>query len=478
MYADAENNGLVREANLCDTLKNFNSLNISIKWMMEIVRAKKHDSITERKLKMMIKRISVSKINPAPYNPRRDLIPDDETYTQLVKSMNEFGCIQLLVWNKRTRNLVGGHQRFKVLLAQGAKEVEVSVVDLPLEKEKALNIALNKISGDWDRTKLAELIDELVKTPEIDIESFGFDLPEAEQLIAEILGNTEPEEDANLLEQMNADLPVITNPGDLIVLGLDGEHRVLCGDVTKPADVAKLMGDSRARLCHCDPPYSVNYNRKNRPVSSKAKKTSGATERIRNDDLTPKRYEAWFGKVIKALAEAMMPGAPFYIWNSHRNFGLMHDLLTSHKFKISSVITWAKESFAPSFGDYNEQTEFCLYGWKGGARHNWYGPKNESTLWSIRRDRTDLYRHPTQKALELAQRAIRNSSKRGDIVFDPFLGSGTTLIAAARLGRKSFGMEIEPKYCDCVVRRYIALAGQKAVSPDILERFQPKEVQS
>ena len=425
---------------------------------------------------MNIKTISIDKINPASYNPRRDLKPDDKEYKQLVKSMDEFGCIQLLVWNKRTRNLVGGHQRFKVLLAQGAKEVEVSVVDLPLEKEKALNIALNKISGDWDRTKLAELIDELVKTPEIDIESVGFDLPEAEQLIADILGNTEPEEDANLLEQLNADLPVITKQGDLIELGLNKEHRVLCGDVTKPADVAKLMGASRARLCHTDPPYNVNYDRNNRPSSTKTKKSSHTTERIRNDDLTPKRYEAWFSKVVNAFAEAMTPGAPFYIWNSHRNFGLMHDLLTEHKFKVASVLTWAKESFAPGFGDYNEQTEFCLYGWKGGARHNWYGPKNESTLWRVRRDRTDLYRHPTQKALELAERAIRNSSKRGDIVFDPFLGSGTTLIAAARLGRRCFGMEIEPKYCDCVVRRYIALAGQKAVSPDILGRFLPEEV--
>ena len=427
---------------------------------------------------MIVKKISVKEINPASYNPRKDLKPDDKEYKQLVKSINEFGCVQLLVWNKRTRNLVGGHQRFKVILAQGAKEAQVSVVDLPLEKEKALNIALNKISGDWDKTKLAELIDELVKTPQIDIESFGFELPEAEQLIADILGNSELQENIDVLEQLNAGLSAITKPGDLIELGLGGEHRVMCGDVTKPADVAKLMADSRARLCHTDPPYNVNYDRNNRPVSAKAKRSSGSAEHIQNDGLTPKRYEAWFTKVVKALTESMTPGAPFYIWNSHRNFGLMHDLLTMHKFKVASVITWAKESFAPGFGDYNEQTEFCLYGWKGGARHSWYGPKNASTLWRIRRDRTDLYRHPTQKALGLAERAIRNSSRRGDIVFDPFLGSGTTLIAAARLGRRCFGMEIEPKYCDCIVHRYIALAGHKAVSPDILKRFLPEEVRA
>jgi DNA modification methylase len=238
------------------------------------------------------------------------------------------------------------------------------------------------------------------------------------------------------------------------------------------------MGDHRARLCHMDPPYGIHYDRNNRPSATKTKKSSPTTERIRNDDLTPKRYEAWFSKVVNAFAEAMIPGAPFYIYNSHKNFGLMHDLLTRRKFKVASVITWAKESFAPGFGDYNEQTEFCLYGWKGGAKHNWYGPKNESTLWQIRRDRTDLYLHPTQKVLELGERAIRNSSKRGDIVFDPFLGSGTTLIAAARLGRRCFGMEIEPKYCDCIVRRYIALSGKSAVSAEITKRYLSEEVPS
>jgi DNA modification methylase len=387
---------------------------------------------------MTIKKIAIDKINPASYNPRKDLKPDDKAYKQLVKSMSEFGCVEPLVWNKRTGNLVGGHQRFKVILAQGAKEAQVSVVNLSLEKEKVLNVALNKISGDWDQEKLALLIDELVKAPDIDIETTGFELPEVEQLLADIINGDETEEQFDISEELEGNKPIVTQPGDLIELGLHGEHRLLCGDATKLSDIARLMGDHRARLCHTDPPYGVNYNRNNRPSAKKAKNSSPKTESIRNDDLTPKRYEAWFSKVINAFAEAMVSGAPFYIWNSHKNFGLMNDLLYERNFKISSVITWAKESFA--------------------------------------RDRTDLYRHPTQKALELAERAIRNSSKRGDIVFDPFLGSGTTLIAAARLGRRCFGMEIEPKYCDCIVRRYIALAGKSAVSAEIIKRYLSEEV--
>ncbi|RPJ70264.1 MAG: site-specific DNA-methyltransferase, partial [Alphaproteobacteria bacterium] len=220
--------------------------------------------------------------------------------------------------------------------------------------------------------------------------------------------------------------------------------------------------------------YNVNYNPDSRPIIKKPKNKKYQGD-ITNDNLSPQKYRNWFNKIITSISESLVPGSCFYIWNSHKNFGLMHELLTEQNFKIGSVITWAKESFAPGFGDYNEQTEFCLYGWKAGSKHYWYGPKNESTLWSINRDNTSLYKHPTQKALELAERAIRNSSKSGNIVFDPFLGSGTTLIAAARLGRRCFGIEIEPKYCDTIIRRYIATAGKNSVSQKILKLYCSEE---
>jgi len=136
---------------------------------------------------MKIRKIKLSRINPATYNPRKDLRPGDKEYQQLVQSIDEFGCVQPLVWNKHTGNLVGGHQRFKILLAQGVKEVEVSVVDLSQEKEKALNIALNKISGKWDEQKLAQLLDELIKEPDFDFQVTGFELPEATRIIDDIL---------------------------------------------------------------------------------------------------------------------------------------------------------------------------------------------------------------------------------------------------------------------------------------------------
>ncbi|MCK4751846.1 MAG: DNA modification methylase [Planctomycetes bacterium] len=424
---------------------------------------------------MIIRKVPINKINPASYNPRKDLKPDNSEYQKLLRSIDEFGYVDPLIWNKRTGNLVGGHQRFKILLAKGIAEIEVSVVDLPLEKEKTLNVALNKISGQWDKDKLASLLDELCQMPDFDIELTGFDMPEIENLVADTLNGLESEEDFDVDAELSKDLPTITKSGDIIELGLHGEHRLICGDVTKPADVAALLGKFRCQLCHTDPPYGVGYDRRNRPTSKTQKEkidpAQARSMKLQNDDLTPQRYRRWFSKVADAINEAIVPGAAYYIWNSHKNFGLMHDLLSELNFKISCVITWAKESFSPNFSDYNQQVEFCLYGWKGGARHNWYGPKNESTLWDIHRDRTSLYRHPTQKALELAERAIRNSSKYGDIVFDPFLGSGTSLIAAARLGRRCFGIEIEPKYCDCIVRRYIALAGKDSVPKEVAQRY-------
>ena len=425
---------------------------------------------------MRISKIPVSRIKPAVYNPRKDLKPDDAEYRRLVRSLDEFGCVEPLVWNQRTGNLVGGHQRFKVLVAQGNQKIDVSVVDLPLDQEKALNIALNKVAGEWDDDKLASLLAELTADPEFDLEVTGFDLPDVEQLLAKVSGGDEVDsEQFDVASELAKDLPTVTKKGELLELGLHGEHRVFCGDVTKPADVRRLMGEHRAALCHTDPPYCVNYDRRNRPTTKSARPALADSAMV-NDDLTPKQYRRWFTKVVAVMADSLQAGAPFYVWNSHKNFGMMHDLLTEHGCKVASVITWAKESFSLGFGDYNEQVEYCLYGWKGGAPHRWYGPKNASTLWQVHRDRTHLYRHPTPKPLELAERAVRNSSKAGDIVWDAFLGSSTTLMACARLGRRCFGLEIDPRYCDCIVRRYIALAGARAVSATIAERYRLEAV--
>ena len=418
---------------------------------------------------MDIQKIEVNKINPAAYNPRVDLKPGDSEYEKLKQSINTFGYVEPLVWNKQTGNLVGGHQRLKILIEQGAAEVEVSVVDLPIDKEKALNLALNKIRGDWDDGKLAALLEELNQNPNLDMNLTGFEAPE----ISEILDRAEEaKEDGFDLEGElnNIGNEAVTKQGDLIELG---SHKLLCGDSSKPEDVARLLGDSKVSLIFSDPPYSVSYYGGNRPTPEKARpKACRNWKKIYNDNLSQEEYEKWLKQILTNISPYVASGAPFYIWNGHRQFGPMHLMLVELGFHTTCVITWAKESFALGYGDYNQQTEFCLYGWKeDNGAHNWYGPVNESTLWQVKRDPTASYVHPTQKPVALAHRAIKNSSKRGDIVLDVFLGSGTTLIAAEGLERTCYGIEIDPSYCDAIVRRYIRLVGDDKVSKELLAKY-------
>ncbi|MEM1108876.1 MAG: DNA modification methylase [Planctomycetota bacterium] len=426
---------------------------------------------------MNIQTVPISRINPAPYNPRVDLKPTDPAYRAIVSSLDEFGCVEPLIWNSRTGHLVGGHQRLKVIQARGDTEVTVSVVDLPETREKALNLALNKVGGRWDRDLLTDLLADLSQAPGLDLDVTGFQPPEIEDLLADRDGDACPEPDGVL----SGDEEPITQRGELITLGRHGEHRLLCGDATMPDDLDQLFGEDRASLCFTDPPYGVAYDRTARPAPRKKGKITKRVGRkpssdlLLNDDLSASKYRAWLAKVLDRLDDRLAPGRSYYIWNGHKQFGLMHDQLTERGFKVSAVIAWAKESFSPGFGDFNEQVEFCLYGWRGGARHRFFGPKTTSTLWNVPRDRTGAGIHPTQKPLELAERALRYSSKKGEIIYDPFLGSGTTLIAAARRGRRCYGLEIEPKYCDLIVRRYIRLAGTAAVPKKLVQRYGVKK---
>lgn len=419
---------------------------------------------------MNIEKVSITKINPSAYNPRLDLQPGDKEYKKLKQSINTFGYVEPLVWNSRTGNLVGGHQRLKILLEQGAQEVEVSVVDLDPEKEKALNLALNKIQGDWDQDKLGVLLQELTKIPDFDIGLTGFDLPEINKILTDI---EEAVEDGFDTSQIDTKTEAITKPGDLIELG---NHRILCGDCSNPEDIARLISDEKIDLIHMDPPYNVDYYGGNRPNAQSRPVSHKLWDRIYSDNMSQADYEKWLKAVLTNGASYLAPGAAIYVWNGHRQFGPMYLILAELGFHVSCVITWAKESFALGFGNYNQQTEFCLYGWKeDNGAHKWYGPNNESTLWQIKRDPTVEYIHPTQKPVALAHRAIRNSSKRGELVLDMFLGSGTTLIAAEGLNRRCFGTEIDPRYVDGIVRRYVKFAGADKVSKEILTKYQTKE---
>lgn len=421
---------------------------------------------------MEIQKMRISQINKAGYNPRVELKPGDPVYEKLKNSIQTFGFCEPLIFNRRTGHLVGGHQRLTVLKDLGYTEAEVVVVDLPLDQEKVFNIALNKIQGDWDEHKLALLLDELTKAPDFNVGLTGFETEEISDILDRALNNDPSqlkEENFSIDEALDREHPAITQPGELVGLG---NHHLLCGDSGKLSALRKLIGDNKVHLFFTDPPYNVDYGG-NRPQPDKARpKQSRQWKKIHSDNLDQGQYTQWLGAILKNASKSLSPGAAVYIWNGHKQFGPMHQLLGSIGIKVSCVITWAKESFAIGYGDYNQQTEFCLYGWlENNNAHKWYGPTNESTLWQIHRDPTKDYQHPTQKPLELAERAMRNSSLRGQVVLDTFLGSGTTLIAAERLSRKCLGVEIDAHYCDVVVRRWIAFVGIDNAPQNLVEKY-------
>ncbi|MBF0595766.1 MAG: DNA modification methylase, partial [Candidatus Omnitrophica bacterium] len=246
--------------------------------------------------------------------------------------------------------MVGGNQRLKALRDLGHKEVQVVYVDLTLEREKALNLALNKISGDWDKDKLAEIIDELTKVPDFDVELTGFDDKELSRILDEHLSNTEETFDAEKERQSVGE--AVTKLGDIILLG---SHRLLCGDSSKVEDVSKLLEGKKAALVFTDPPYNVNYSSGSRPApDGQSSNDVEEWSKIKNDNMPQAEYEVWLGKVFSNLASSLGSGAAFYIWNGHRQFGPMHQLLTAQGCHISCVITWAKERFALGYGDYNQ----------------------------------------------------------------------------------------------------------------------------
>lgn len=413
---------------------------------------------------MEIRRIPITRLKPADHNPRKDLKPGDPIYEKIKRSIREFGLCDPLIWNQRTGNLVGGHQRLKILKEMGFEEVEVSVVDLPLEREKLLCVGLNRISGEFDGSKLAEMVDELCKLPAIDITVSGFDLPEIGQILDRY--TSDDDDDPNLNAYFDPSKTPITRPGDVVQLG---NHRVLCGDSTDRETVKKLMSDDRARLVVTDPPYRSNYIAEQRPTN-KRKKPKWTP--ILNDNLSKSDYAALLERTFRNMREFLAPGSAVYAWNGFANFGQMHDLLATLGFHVASVIVWDKSYPSPSFADYQWQCEFLLYSWlQGNGAHRWFGPPDASNVWKCKRDIPSELRHPSQKPVELTMRVLRNSSLRDDIIYDPYLGSGSALIASERLGRRCYGIELEPSYIDALVTYFIKTFGPQSVVAEVYERY-------
>ena len=375
---------------------------------------------------MNIQTVEIERINPAAYNPRKDLKPGDVEYEKLKKSILEFDMVEPLVWNKRSGNLVGGHQRLKILKELGTKQIEVSVVDLEDVKEKALNLALNKISGEWDLPALKDLLEEL-DTGDFDMEITGFDDKEIEDLMNQL---HEPEEGNTEDDAVPEATESICKKGDLWSLG---NHRLLCGDATVITDVERLMGGEKADMVFTDPPYGKGgYAGR-----------SGKFKPMQGDDLPTKVF---YSCIPCDITER-------YVWGGFPNFV---DL--DVKNWPRDVIIWRKNNFGMGRG-YRGQYELCFY-WGSFSG-------SDSDVWEV--DKDVNYKHPTQKPVALGERAINNSSHLRNIVLDIFGGSGSTLIACQKLDRRCYMMEIDEHYCDVIIKRWEQFTGKQAVRIDAKE---------
>lgn len=380
---------------------------------------------------MNIQKINIKKLNPAQYNPRKDLTPDDEEYQKIRRSITEFGCVEPIIVNS-DMTVIGGHQRLKVLKELGYEELECVVLNLDKNKEKVLNIALNKIQGEWDDDKLENLLAELKET-DIDMDVTGFDFDEIDDILKDIEGSKE--DDFDVEQALKEIEEPISKLGDIWVLG---RHRLMCGDSTKKEQVLHLMNNQKIDILFTDPPYNMSFNGR-----------SGNFEIIKNDNLEEKEFEIFIDKFLNIMKELIKPNT-YYICCNWSFYGLLQ-----LKLQPKACIVWAKNTFGLGQG-YRHQHEFILF--DGYIKES---IKNETDLWQIERE--TKYEHPTQKPVDLVVRAVKNSSKENDLIIDLFGGSGSTLIAAEQTQRTCYMMELDPKYCDVIIRRWETLTGEKAI---------------
>ena len=381
--------------------------------------------------------LPIEELNP--YENNAKLHPKEQI-DQIVRSMEEFGNNDPIAIDENNV-IIEGHGRLLALKQMGEKEVPViRLKHLTDEQKRAYILAHNQLTLNtgFDEEILAAELESIVG---IDMADFGFDLDVVD--VVEELTDVEEDSDFGVTPPKEPK----SKPGDLYQLG---NHRLLCGDSTSLDDVAKLMGGEQADMLLTDPPYNVAYE--------------GATEdklTIQNDDMEDEDFRQFLRDVYASADSAMKPGASFYIWHADSegyNFrGAAHDV----GWTIRQCLIWNKNTLVLGRQDYHWKHEPCLYGWKDGASHNWYGNRKQTTVMDFDKPSRNG-EHPTMKPVPLFAYQMEMSSKKGDSVLDLFGGSGTTMIAAEQLGRNAYLMELDPRYVDVIVNRWEELTGQKA----------------
>lgn len=393
---------------------------------------------------MNIEKINIELLQPATYNPRKDLQPNDAEYIKIKNSILEFGYVDPVIINK-DYTVIGGHQRLKVLKELQYKEIECIVVDVDKTKEKALNIALNKISGEWDNDKLESLLLEL-KNEEFNLDLTGFNFDEVDNILKDAIGTKE--DDFDIQEALDNIEEPTTKIGDVWLLG---KHRLLCGDSTQKEQVLRLMNKQDADLIVTDPPYNVDYEGK----------TSDALK-IENDNMGDTEFYNFLLDSFRNMFEIAKCGCGIYVFHADTEGLNFRNAFKTTGFKLAECLVWVKNTFVMGRQDYQWRHEPILYGWKEGASHYFLNDRTQSTVLEFDKPMRNA-EHPTMKPVDLMARLIQNSSKEKELIVDLFGGSGTTLIASEQTQRTCYMMELDPKYCDVIIKRWETLTGKKAI---------------
>ena len=389
---------------------------------------------------MNIQKINILKLKPSEYNPRKDLQPEDEEYIKIKNSILEFGYVAPVIINA-DMTVIGGHQRLKVLKELGYEEIQCIVVDLDKNKEKALNLALNKISGEWDNDKLEAILAELKET-DIDINVTGFSNDEIDDILKDIIGSNE--DDFDLEEALDEIEEPTTKVGDVWILG---KHRLLCGDSTQQKDVMRLMNNQEADMLLTDPPYNVDYE--------------GTAGKIENDNMNETEFYNLLIDAFKNMHLVAKAGCPIYVFHADTEGLNFRNAFKNAGFKLAQCLVWVKNTFVMGRQDYQWKHEPILYGWKEGKAHYFIDSRSQNTVLEFDKP-TRNAEHPTMKPIDLLVYLIKNSSKENNLIVDLFGGSGSSLIAAEQSNRICYTMELDPRYCDVIKKRWETLTGQKA----------------
>ncbi|NLC02721.1 MAG: site-specific DNA-methyltransferase [Tissierellia bacterium] len=387
-----------------------------------------------------LKLIDIDELIPYANNARTH---NKDQINKLRSSLREFGFVNPVLVDKEN-NIIAGHGRVMAAREEGIKKVPCVLVEhLTDAQKKAYILADNKLALDagWDEEILALELESL-KELDFNTDFTGFGAAEIDDLFSRIHDKNTEEDDFDIDKALEEE--AVSKLGDIWILG---KHRLICGDSTKAETYEKLMDGKKANLCVTDPPYNVNYT-----AGSENERT------IKNDNMEDKSFYEFLLSAFKNTIDAMADDASIYVFHADTKGYIFRKAFQDAGFYLSGVCQWVKQSLVLGRSPYQWMHEPILFGWKGKGRHRWYSDRKQTTVWNFDRP-TKSELHPTMKPVPLMAYPIRNSSLSNCIVLEPFAGSGSTLIASEQLDRICYAIELDEKYADVIVKRYIDFIG-------------------